>query len=113
VRNALQVSYLMEQDMMIDGATLKKGLSRSRDVLGDEVMQVIFRYLEGNGFKFSSNVKYSKSKVNLAIRDVLGDYGAGIMMENLTRDVQQQQQFGRKQEKAIPSSSSPSSSPSS
>jgi hypothetical protein len=86
------MTYLMEQDMVIDGTTLKTGLSRSRDILGDEVMQVIFRYLERNGFKFSDTMKYPASKVNSAIRDVLGDYGAGIIMENLMRDVKQQQQ---------------------
>lgn len=77
----------MEQDELIGGSSLRAGLSRSRDVLGDEVMQVIFRYLERSGFRFSGDTKYPASRVSMAIRDVLGDYGTDIIMKNLVHEV--------------------------
>jgi hypothetical protein len=73
--------------MLIGGFSLQAGLSLSRDILGDEVMQVIFRYLERSGFRFSSDTKYPVSRVSMAIRDVLGDYGADIIMKNLIHEV--------------------------
>ena len=78
---------MMEQDELIGGSSLQAGLSRSRDVLGDEVMQVIFRYLEKSGFKFSGDNKYPMSRVQLAIRDVLGEYGTEIIMKNMMHEV--------------------------
>jgi hypothetical protein len=78
---------LIEQDALIGGSTLRAGLSRSRDILGDEVMQVIFRYLERSGFRFSSDTKYPVSRVSMAIRDILGDYGTDIIMKNLVHEV--------------------------
>ncbi len=73
----------MGHDTLIGGSSLRIGLSRSRDILGEEVMQVIFRYLERSGFRFSNDTKYPVSRVSMAIRDVLGDYGTDIIMKNL------------------------------